>query len=68
MFNRNALRAEMARNGKTQAECAKAINVSNSTFSRKMRTGEFTLGEADGLINYLGIATPDTVFFAKKPT
>lgn len=63
MFNANALRAEIARNGYTQKDVAKRIGVTPTTFSKKMKTGDFGMIEASIMIEMLGIRKPDAIFF-----
>ena len=66
MLDRNALRAEMARNGLTQKELAKAIGISEKTFISRMKKGVFGTDEAQTMVELLHIDNPSTVFFAKK--
>ena len=62
-MNKNSLRAEIVRNGMTQAQVAKSIGVSESTFIRKMKNGSFSLSEAKCLIELLHIKDPGSIFF-----
>lgn len=66
MLDRNALRAEMARNGITQKELAKTVGVSEKTFISKMKKGVFGTDEAQIIVDRLKIADPCAIFFAKK--
>lgn len=66
MLDKNALRAEMARNGVTQKELAKTVGISEKTFILKMKKGVFGTDEAQIMIDTLGIKNPADIFFAKK--
>lgn len=68
MLNRNALRAEIVRNGMTQKQVASMIGMSESTFIRKMTNGSFGTDEAQKMIDLLNISDPCCVFFAKTVT
>ncbi len=65
-MNANALRAEFAKNGLTQARVARLIGVSESTFSRKMKKGTFGIDEANKMIDALQIENPSQIFFAQN--
>ena len=66
MFNANALRGEIARNGMTQKTVAESIGMSANTFSKKMRDGSFGINECDAMIELLGIQNPGAIFFAEE--
>ena len=66
MLDRNALRAEMARNGVTQKELAKAIGISEKTFISRMRRGAFGTDEAQVIVKVLKLKNPTPIFFATK--
>lgn len=68
MLNENALKAEIVRNGMTQKELAKYLNMSESTFIRKMKNNTFGTEEAEKMIDRLNIADPVSIFFAKAVT
>lgn len=68
MLNRNALRAEMVRNGKTQKDIAKAIGISEKTFIDRMKKGNFGCDEAQIMVDLLMIENPAAIFFAKEVT
>lgn len=68
MLDRNALRAEMARNGLTQKDLAKAIGISEKTFISRMKKGVFGTDEAQTMVELLHIDNPTAVFFANKVT
>lgn len=65
-LNTQALKAEIVRNGMTQAEVAKAIGISPTTFWRKMKRRNFGLNEANALITLLHIENPADIFFGNK--
>ena len=66
MLDKNALRAEMARNGVTQKELAKTVGISEKTFILKMKKGVFGTDEAQIIIDTLGIRNPSEIFFASR--
>ena len=66
MFDANALRAEIARNGMTQGQVAKSIGMTANTFSYKMKHSSFGIKEADRLIDLLGIQNPNAIFFGRE--
>ena len=65
MLNKNALRAEIVRNGLTQKEVAKLLGISEKTFISRMKTGIFGTDEVKILIEHLGINDPMSIFFAE---
>jgi transcriptional regulator with XRE-family HTH domain len=64
MLDRNALRAEMVRNGVTQKELSQLIGISEKTFSLRMKKGSFGTDEAAKMIEVLKITDPVSIFFA----
>lgn len=68
MLDKNALRAEIVRNGLTQKDVAKIIGVSEKTFISRMHKGNFGTDEADKMIQALGIKNPADIFFANRVT
>ena len=68
MLDRNALKAEIVRNGLTQKEVAKMIGISEKTFISRMRKGAFGTDEAEIMIRLLGIKHPAEIFFANEVT
>lgn len=68
MLDRNALKAEIVRNGLTQKEVAKMIGISEKTFISRMRKGAFGTDEAEIMIRLLGIKHPVEIFFANEVT
>ena len=65
MVDRNALRAEIVRNGLTQKDVAKMIGISEKTFISRMNRGAFGTDEAEIMIRELKIKNPAKIFFAK---
>lgn len=63
-MNINALRGEIARNGLTQAQVAKAIGMSESTFYRRIKEQDFGLQEVHSMIELLHIADPAAIFLS----
>lgn len=66
MLNKNALKAEMVRNGITQKQLAKTVGISEKTFITKMKKGAFGTDEAQIIIDTLSITNPAEIFFAKE--
>lgn len=66
MFNANALKAEIARNGMTQSSVAKSIGISANTFSTKMKNGTFGIDEAEAISKLLNIGNPGAIFFDQE--
>jgi len=64
MINTNLLKAEIVKNGLTQAEFCKRINMAHSTFVRKMKNKNLTTDEAEKMIAVLNIQNPEKIFFA----
>lgn len=61
------LEYEMKSRGITHEELCKAINMSRSAFYRKCNgLSEFTQGEIQKIIDYLGLETPMGIFFPNK--
>lgn len=68
MVQTNELRAAMLRKGLTQADVAKAIGVSNKTFSDRMKKRVFGSDEIEIMIDLLEIKDPMFIFFDRKVT
>lgn len=68
MLDKNALRAEIVRNGLTQKEVAKMIGISEKTFITRMNRGAFGTDEAEVMIRELKIKNPARIFFANEVT
>lgn len=68
MLNKNALRAEIVKNGLTQKDVAKMIGISEKTFIARMNKGAFGTDEAEIMIRELKIKNPARIFFADSVT
>jgi len=66
LLNRKLLKAEIAKNGMTQASVAERIGMSYPTFYRKMKNGTFGIDEANRIIVLLGIEDAGLIFFADE--
>ncbi len=66
MVNVNKLRGVIAENNKSQADVAKALNMSTKTFYLRMQKRVFGSDEIEKMIDYLKIEDPMTIFFAKE--
>lgn len=66
MLDRYKLKGKIAERGYTQAQVAKQIGMTESTFSRKMATGKFGIGDAEKMILLLGIDNASEIFFAPE--
>lgn len=64
MLDVKALKAEMVRNGYTQAKMAEMLGISSKTFTRKMKQETFGIKEIDIMIKTLKIQHPTQIFFA----
>lgn len=68
MIDRNALKAEFVRNGYTQKDIAKILNISEKTLISRLNRGVFGTDEAQILVETLHIKNPAAIFFAKRVT
>ena len=68
MVQTNELKVAMLRKGLTQADVAKAIGVSNKTFSDRMKKKIFGSDEIEIMIDLLEIKDPMFIFFNRKVT
>lgn len=68
MLDKNALRAEIVRNGMTQKDVAVELNMSEKTFISRMKKGVFGTDEVEKMITVLNIKNPQAIFFAKEVT
>lgn len=68
MLDRNALRAEIVRNGLTQKDVAKKIGISEKTFISRMKKGVFGTDEVEVMIRELNLKNPVSIFFAREVT
>lgn len=64
MINVNKLKAVIVENGKTHAEVAKALSITDVTFHRKLKRGVFGSDEIEKMITLLNIKNPMEIFFA----
>ena len=61
------LQYEMKIRGITVEELCKDVHISRSAFFRKCNgISEFTLGEIQRILDYLGLESPMGIFFAEK--
>lgn len=65
MVNVNELRGIIAKNGKTQSDIAKMLNITPKTFYSRMQKGVFGSDEIQIMITELNIDNPMDIFFAK---
>ncbi len=65
-MNVPALKAEIARNELTYAQVANRIGMSETTFWRRLKKGDFGIDEANRLISVLNISAPELIFFDQK--
>ena len=68
MIDTRELRGVIARNGKSQTDVAKMLNITPKTFYMKMQKGVFGSDEIQIMIDELHIDNPVEIFFAKKVT
>ena len=68
MLDKNALKAEIVRNGLTQKQVAEKLGISEKTFISRMKRGAFGTDEAEILISVLGLKDPVSIFFAEEVT
>lgn len=66
MVNTNELRGVIAKNGKTQTDVAKMLNITPKTFYMRMQKGVFGSDEIQIMIDELHIENPMEIFFAKQ--
>jgi len=65
MINTAELRGVIAKNGKTQSDVAKMLNITPKTFYCKMNKGVFGSDEIQIMIDRLNISNPMDIFFTK---
>lgn len=63
MVDTNELRGVIAKNGKTQSDIAKMLNITPKTFYTRMQKGVFGSDEIQIMINELHIDNPMDIFF-----
>lgn len=59
----NLLKAEIVKNGMTQKELCKKINMAQSTFTRKIKKGVFNTDDIKKIILVLNLEHPEQIFF-----
>lgn len=68
MLDVKALKAEIVRNGYTQASLAKELGMTDKTLCSRLKTGDFGTKEIEILIDVLHLEDPMSIFFAKQVT
>lgn len=68
MVDTKELRAQMYRNKCSIKTAADAIGVTANTMYIKMKSGKFTVDEAEKLIALLDLQEPAAIFFAAQVT
>lgn len=68
MIKTNELRGIIAKNGKSQSDVAKMLNITPKTFYMRMQKGVFGSDEIQIMIDQLNIENPMDIFFAKTVT
>lgn len=68
MVDTNELRGIIAKNGKTQTDIARMLNITPKTFYSRMKKGVFGSDEIQIMINELNINNPMEIFFTTKVT
>lgn len=66
MVQTNELKVAMLRKGLTQSDVAKAIGISNKTFSDRMKKKVFGSDEIEIMIDLLDIKDPMFIFLIAK--
>ncbi len=63
-MNKARLEYEMAKKNVTRTMLCRALGISRSAFYRKCNgSSEFTQGEIQKIVDYLGLETPVGIFF-----
>ncbi len=68
MINTSELRGIIAKNGKSQSEIARMLNITPKTFYIRMKKGVFGSDEIQIMIDNLHIDNPMEIFFKKEVT
>ena len=68
MIDTMRLKGIIVMNGKTQEDVAKHLGMSPKTFYMKMKRGVFGSDDIEGMIDFLNIDDPMSVFFVKAVT
>ena len=66
MVDTNELRGIIAKNGKTQTDVERMLNITPKTFYDRMKKGVFGSDEIQIMINELNINNPLEIFFCHK--
>ena len=66
MVNTAELRGVIAKNGTTQSDVAKILNITPKTFYMRMKKGVFGSDEIQVMIDELHIENPMDIFFARQ--
>lgn len=66
-MNKNRLEYEMKNRGVSVDDLCAAVKISRSAYYRKIGgKSEFTQGEIQKIVDFLGLASPMGIFFAEK--
>lgn len=66
-MDRYKLQYEMKKRGVTVEMLCKVVGINKTTFYRKVKgLSEFTQGEIQTIVDYLGLETPMGIFFTEK--
>lgn len=68
MVNTDELRGVIAKNGKTQTDVARMLNITPKTFYARMKKGVFGSDEIQIMIDKLHIDNPMDIFFTQNVT
>lgn len=68
MVNTLKLKAAMVEKNKTQGEVAKAIGISEKTFTDRMKKAVFGYDEITAMVSLLDIKDPVSIFFPEWVT
>ena len=66
MVDTNELRGIFAKNGKTQTDVAKMLNITPKTFYLRMKKGVFGSDEIQVMIEEFNIKNPIEIFFKNE--
>lgn len=64
MVKIDKIKGIMAERGYTQKSLAEKMEMSEATLTRRLKDGDFTLAEAESMIEVLNIPNPAEIFFA----
>ena len=68
MIDTSELKGIIAKNGKSQSDVAKMLNITPKTFYLRMQKGVFGSDEIQIMIDQLHIDNPMNIFFKKEVT